>query len=450
MVPSADSKPRILVVDDDAEIRELIIFFIESQFPVQVVAAENGLVAKEILEKDPLFQIVVSDYHMPKMNGGELLQYIKSTNLLAKFILLSATDPDSAVGAKVLKPDALAEKPFFAEALKAALQKFLPKASNQDHSGEYVRVSIRNLFQLGSIPHALYARLSESKYIRVVCGHDIFGNEETEQFKKKGITHLYIKHEHANAFFKQLMEVYLALSQRESMSEGDMLAVSAEINSAIQDMASSFGFSPELEQVTKTGVNLALKTIETNPSLRKLFEQLSVESDNYLAIHCSRLPYLANYISKLMGWVSGATAEKMALASFLHDSILSLPNEMTRELEHGQLLTSLSPNAYQVFVQHPVKAAKMVAKFTEIPPDVDIIIAQHHESCKGTGYPMGLNHTRIAPLSCVFIVAHDLLCFYEKAQNNFKIDDFIAQKQNEYTAGYFKKILDELVVFSFD
>ncbi len=243
------------------------------------------------------------------------------------------------------------------------------------------------------------------------------------------------------------------LVQSKALPSEKMIDVSDEISFAIQEMAGSFGFSEELEQITKAGIDLALKAIQSSPPLKKLLKNLNLESGNYLAIHSSRLPYLANHLTKMMGWDSESTAYKMAFAALIHDSTLDF--NVHASYEHGSkkvedLNCMLTASEIENFVQHTKKAAEIAAQFRGVPPDVDMIIAQHHETCGGTGFPYKLNHTRIAPLSCVFIIAHELLIYYESHSENFKIEDFIALKQDEYFAGYFKKILVELALFKIE
>ena len=448
------SRIRILVAEDEPEIRELISFFLSSEFNAEVVEVENGLQAKQILETDPHFQIVVSDYNMPEMNGGELLQYMRNANLAIKFILVSAVNPKTAASLKNVTPDAIAEKPLFTDPLQAAVQKIISELQTPlQPRSEYARASIHHLFRFGSVPYPIYARLSEEKYVKVLHENDFFGTDELERFKGKHITHLYLESEHAKSFFKKQMDAFLTLLQNKSLSPDEQIAINDDLTAAIQDMASSFGFSEQLEYATKAAVELALKTINSNPTLRSLLKNIKLDSGSYLTIHSSRLPYLANHITKMMGWDSETTAYKMALASLLHDSTLKNPIHAKYEKESDLLQhagADLTKHDRSIFLDHPLKAAEIASQFKGIPPDVDIIIAQHHETCDGTGFPFKLNHTRIAPLSCAFIVAHDLLCFYEHAGDQFKIEDFISAKEEKYFAGHFKRILLELILFKMD
>ncbi len=437
--------PRILVVEDEPEIRELVTFFIQSEFKAEIVEAENGLEAKKILEKDTRFDIIISDYTMPEMSGGALLQYIRENKIQSKFILMSAIDAETVAEVHKVMPDAVAAKPLFTQPLLDALSIFLTDPVVENH----VSIAVEHLNRAGEIPFAVYARLSDQKFIKVLHEHDFFGSEDLVRFQKKGISHLFLQRDDAKAFFKKQLDLYVSLAQTKDQSSDDIIQLGDEITSAVHDMASNFGFSKDLEQLTKIGIDLALKNISSNLPLRELLKNLDLKTGNYLAIHSSRLPYIANHITRLMGWSSDSTAYKMALASMIHDSTLSLTVHAEYKEEArlaAEAAQKLSSTHLEEFYRHPLQAAELTLKFSGIPPDIDTIVAQHHERCDGSGFPQGINHTRIAPLSCVFIIAHDLLCFYEEEGKNFKIENFIALRQNEYSAGNFKKILHELAM----
>ena len=83
-----------------------------------------------------------------------------------------------------------------------------------------------------------------------------------------------------------------------------------------------------------------------------------------------------------------------------------------------------------------------------MPPDVDSIIAQHHERPDGSGFPRGLTHLRIGPLATVFIVAHDIVTYLfdndiagANVEKGLDLDKFIEQKSKTYQMGTFKKVI---------
>jgi DNA-binding response OmpR family regulator len=70
--------PKILIVDDDPIIRNLLSQILEpfEESNVQLLTADNGLVAIEIVKKERP-ELVFLDVMMPKMNGFEVCNILK-------------------------------------------------------------------------------------------------------------------------------------------------------------------------------------------------------------------------------------------------------------------------------------------------------------------------------------------------------------------------------------
>ena len=69
-------RPGILIIDDDALLRFLFRAFLEKN-DVEVFEAENGMEALSLLEKTAI-HLIITDFHMPVMNGLELLKRIRA------------------------------------------------------------------------------------------------------------------------------------------------------------------------------------------------------------------------------------------------------------------------------------------------------------------------------------------------------------------------------------
>ena len=67
-------KRKILIVDDNQDIRELFDIFLGQEYDVS--KAEDGLKAIEFLTRES-FDAIVTDYNMPRMNGLELAEAVK-------------------------------------------------------------------------------------------------------------------------------------------------------------------------------------------------------------------------------------------------------------------------------------------------------------------------------------------------------------------------------------
>jgi CheY-like chemotaxis protein len=83
---------RILVADDDPEMRDLLMMVLERQGH-DVTGAHDGEVLLERLEgaaSHELPQLVISDLQMPGRSGLDVLTGIRSAGLELPFILLTA------------------------------------------------------------------------------------------------------------------------------------------------------------------------------------------------------------------------------------------------------------------------------------------------------------------------------------------------------------------------
>lgn len=82
----------ILVVDDDPLVGEMTLAMLE-EVGHQVQLAEHGLDALERLAEDASIELVVSDLHMPFLNGLELFQELRERGLAQPVVLLTGDDP---------------------------------------------------------------------------------------------------------------------------------------------------------------------------------------------------------------------------------------------------------------------------------------------------------------------------------------------------------------------
>ncbi|MDP3092564.1 MAG: response regulator [Nitrospira sp.] len=90
-MPKAVSGLRVLVVDDDADMRmALADALIDAGYAV--CTAGDGLQALEQLAKRR-FDVIVTDYQMPRMNGAELLAASRKRFPITPVIIVSGAGP---------------------------------------------------------------------------------------------------------------------------------------------------------------------------------------------------------------------------------------------------------------------------------------------------------------------------------------------------------------------
>jgi len=103
---------KILVVDDDQESRDLLCEVLETNgYAPHAVA--DGQAAREVLNRDGEYHIVIADYQMPRESGLDLLRILRQQNSKHEFILMSSfMSSGEKRAAKALGAHALLEKPF--------------------------------------------------------------------------------------------------------------------------------------------------------------------------------------------------------------------------------------------------------------------------------------------------------------------------------------------------
>ena len=111
---------KAIIIDDCLIMKEMLRDILEDSFVV--TAFENGQEALNYLQNGNIPDIIISDLHMPKLDGFELLTNLKASSSLNTIpIIILSAEENSAVKIKCL--DAGAEdyivKPFNPIELKA-------------------------------------------------------------------------------------------------------------------------------------------------------------------------------------------------------------------------------------------------------------------------------------------------------------------------------------------
>ena len=111
---------KILLVDDDEWIRDSLSIFFEAEGCriVSVETAEEGLEALRSQEYD----IIITDYKLPGMDGIEFLKQIQTSQQNAKKIMITAYKSEALIReAKKAGVQHLIAKPFTSDTIEASL-----------------------------------------------------------------------------------------------------------------------------------------------------------------------------------------------------------------------------------------------------------------------------------------------------------------------------------------
>ena len=129
---SKPSERSILIVEDNEQMRNYLKEVLEEY---QITEAENGQEALEILQQQS-FDVIITDYMMPVLDGEGLVLKIKEQDLKTPIIVLTArSDQEGKLNMLRLGIDGYLNKPFIEEELHLMIKKSL-KSSDSMQSFE--------------------------------------------------------------------------------------------------------------------------------------------------------------------------------------------------------------------------------------------------------------------------------------------------------------------------
>jgi len=132
----ANASKRILVVDDDEDIRRLNTEVLSCS-GYEVDAAEDGSVAWDALQSSS-YDLLVTDNGMPKVSGLELLKRLRSARMALPVIMATGKLPQEEFALHPwLHPEATLLKPYTVAELLGKVREILnssDRANGQSHS----------------------------------------------------------------------------------------------------------------------------------------------------------------------------------------------------------------------------------------------------------------------------------------------------------------------------
>ena len=125
----------VLIIEDDPHVRELVARM-TSSLTYRAVAVSDVAAARELLEREEQFDLILSDVVLPGgVSGPEFADEIRAQNPDAAIIFMSGY-PAEAATQLTSSNNVLLNKPFRRDVLAKALRDAIEKASKQDRCAE--------------------------------------------------------------------------------------------------------------------------------------------------------------------------------------------------------------------------------------------------------------------------------------------------------------------------
>lgn len=117
----------VLVVDDSESARKHICRVLQGLGVENIVQASNGKEALKCIEQRP-FDLIVTDYNMPEMDGQELIRHVREQGLDKSIPILMVTSERNSsrlAGIKQAGVSAMCDKPFEPAEVRSLIKKIM-------------------------------------------------------------------------------------------------------------------------------------------------------------------------------------------------------------------------------------------------------------------------------------------------------------------------------------
>ena len=125
------SSHRILVVDDNSDVRQLTVDVLAGS-GYDVDAAQDGAAGWEAIQARG-YDLIITDNQMPRMTGVEMIEKLRTACIISRVIMATGHLPVFEFARKPwLKPDAALQRPFSNDELLATVRKVLHTDNGND------------------------------------------------------------------------------------------------------------------------------------------------------------------------------------------------------------------------------------------------------------------------------------------------------------------------------
>jgi response regulator RpfG family c-di-GMP phosphodiesterase len=402
---------KMLVIDDDSEIRAYLSAVIGSEFATQISEADCGQKAVQMLTENK-YDLILCDFHMPDGDGNTVFAKVKSLKPSPKFIMVSSDDRNDHKNILEETWASYLEKPFENQDLIKMIAARLEIVPIDLSKNEFVTVPIGAINKNDILPFDIYLKLGDNHQVKYFNANRKLTDTEKDRLKNLKTNEVFVRLEAFQKFISEKQRTVfenLVLPKNGTNHKFEIQTVQQELG--------NLGLKKILED--KEIMDLTQKNLKTVFALSykvKVFDGLLEWTNNSdldpKKVHTVLITLFCNIILKNLKSMSYNFKDYLNLgyAALLHDLILDdymVKNEF-RLINSIKLNSKINKEDQEVIIEHVNKVLNIVNNWSHCPNDVLEMIANHHERPKGNGFPKGLTGDKVSILSSVFNVAHDV------------------------------------------
>lgn len=429
---------RILVVDDEAMIRDLCSHILSAE-GYQVTTASNGMAALEELGRSAI-DLMITDIKMPGMDGLELFEQVKAgTHDVVTIFITGHGTLDTAIESLMRGVDGFILKPFAEKELLGAvdrainssrlkkenirlkaliplfeISKLLVTEIDLAHLFKIITEVLVKEFSVDRVSLMLIDEASGTLLIRASHGLSSDVALKARRKEGEGVSGLVLKHRKPLIISagKHPDPDVMATINRENMPASSMSVPLIGKNKLFGVLnVSKFSGAPfttsdlQIALILSSQVVTAMENASLYENLRENYFRTvqalvaAVEAkDPYTRWHSANVAKYAVSVARDME-MNPSQLEEIHIAAILHDMgkigiselIISKP-------------TGLNQEEFDIMKDHPAHGIRILEPIGFSPAIINAIY-QHHERFDGKGYPQGLAGEEITLAARILNVA---------------------------------------------
>jgi response regulator RpfG family c-di-GMP phosphodiesterase len=436
-----DERPRVLIVDDEKFIRDILADFLGMEGYV-VRTAEDGAAALGELQ-NAHYDLIISDLKMPRMGGIELLDAISTAAPNALTVIMTGFGTvETAIDAMKRGAYDYILKPFKVEEVIRVVQRGLEK---QRLAAENLR--LREALSLYKVSEAIAASLSLDEVLATIGDtalHEIKGDlvstwlddGEGSYFERQRLVQPKPGSQvgaqvgaqdggqlSAQAFIDQFASQSFVLehgtkgtrffAKAPDQPVVSLVAVPLRMKTRLLGWIAAFSFTKtkrfnegqrKLLSIVGSRAAAAIENARLYEDLRATFKQTIQglaraidKMDRYTAGHSERVALYATYLAIRLG-LPPDVVEIVRQSALMHDigkigcvMNLNKPGKLTQD-------------EYEIFKRHPGYGKDILDPIKFLHPLIPGVHL-HHERWDGRGYPIGLKGNDVPLIARIIAVA---------------------------------------------
>lgn len=268
---------------------------------------------------------------------------------------------------------------------------------SQESTGKesYLSVELGDVFVAEPLPVRIYLHLG-FRFITFRAEEDVLDRETRDRLEMKRVKHVFIlDRERAKfqAWHKQKTDALKAPA-----AEPEMKALRSATEITQKDLQNLFRAQHTDKSISAAiqSSRLLVNEIIKLPYAARALTQLQTYS-NGTVDHSVNVSVLSSYLAMQMGYTHQMILQHIGLGALLHDigktKVDVKDDDSAEEIERKMRL-------------HPELGVEVLEEMEDVPSEVKMIVAQHHESNDGTGFPKKMRGNSIYDLAKIVIIAN--------------------------------------------